>query len=271
MQRFSIIILAAALLFTSCKSTLPTTTGDPLNAVSYGYQPLDPLPVDVKINDVVIDPLTQPEAVLNALSDETIRLVTGEVTASGRVAYGTASMGYKGHSYEVIIDYMKFQTYGKPFKYSVNGRKTDVYLTTDSVPQGTKFEREILPLYIGIGLRLKASITVNEGKVNLGNLFSIGMAASAGKVTGTLVVQTLGISGKDISGLVPMPTEISAASIQSAITAVSTIKTKIYDPDTRITPRTIGFYNVLGGGTDIINELITDCLQGNAVLNLFKK
>ena len=271
MQKISLTAFIAVLLLTSCRTVLPKTIGDPLNAVSYGYQPLDPLPVDVKLDGVTIDPLSKHDEVLNALSDETIRLVTGEVTANGRVSYGTATMGYEGRSYEIIIDYMKFQTYGKPFKYSVIGKKTDVYLSIDSIPKGTKLEHEILPLYIGIGLRLKANIRVNSGDVDLGNLFSIGMAASAKKVTGTLVVQTLGISGKEISGLVPMPTEISAASIQSAITAVSTIKTKIYDTDTKITPRTIGFYNVLGGGTDIINELITDCLQGSAVLNLFNK
>jgi hypothetical protein len=261
-------VFLATLTLTSCQTTLPTTSGDPLNTVSYGYQPLDPLPVDVSINGTKINPLTKQKEVLNALSDETIRLVMGEVTGGGHISYGSAKMGYKGHSYEIVIDYMKFQTYPKPFKYAVKGNKTDVLTPTDTLPTGATAQHNILPLYVGVGLRLKASITVNEGSVDLGNLFSIGMAAQAKKVTGTLVVQTLGITGDKITGLIPMPTEISPTSIQNAIMALATIKSKIYDPETKITPRTMGFYNVLGGGKDIVNELISDCLQGNAILQL---
>lgn len=261
-------IILVTLTLTGCKTTLPTTDGDPLNAVSYGYQPLDPLPVDVHLNGKKIDPLTKQKEVLNTLSDETIRLVMGEVEGGGHISYGAAKIGYKGHSYEIIIDYMKFQTYPKLFKYSVKDNKTSIYNLVEDLPSGTTVDENILPLYVGVGLRLKASITVNEGSVDLGNLFAIGMAAQAKKVTGTLVVQTLGISGDKITGLIPMPTEISPTSIQNAIMALATIKSKIYDTDTKITPRTIGFYNVLGGGKEIVNGLISNCLQGNAIIEL---
>jgi hypothetical protein len=269
MKNILTIIFLSTLMVTGCRNALPTTSGDPLNAVSYGYQPLDPLPVDVFINGKKINPLTRQKEVLDALSDETIRLVMGEVTGSGQISYGTAKMGYKGHSYEIVIDYMKFQTYGKPFKYAVKGDKTDVLTPTDTFASTAIVKHSILPLYVGVGLRLKASITVNEGDVDLGNLFSIGMAAQAKKVTGTLVVQTLGITGGEVTALVPMPTEISPTSIQNAIMALATIKSKIYDAGTKITPRTMGFYNVLGGGQDVVNELISDCLQGNAIVQLY--
>jgi hypothetical protein len=269
MNKIIIITFLATLALTGCKTSLPTTSGDPLNAVAYGYQPLDPLPVDVILNGSKIDPLTKHNEVLNALSDETIRLVMGEVQGGGHISYGTAKMGYQGHSYEIVIDYMKFQTYGKPFRYTQKDDKTDVLALTDAEQVNAK--KNILPLYVGVGLRLKASITVNEGNVDLGNLFSIGMAAQAKKVTGTLVVQTLGITGDKVTGLIPMPTEISPTSIQNAIMAVATIKSKIYDPETKITPRTIGFYNVLGGGKEVVNELISDCLQGNAEIQLHYK
>lgn len=251
-----------------CKSTIPITSGDPLSAVSFGYQPLDPLPVDVMVNSTKIDPLTRQKAVLDVLSDETIRLVMGEVEGGGHISYGPAKIGYKGKSYEIIIDYMKFQTYPKIFMYAKNEKDIKIFNLIDVVPNGLNTEQSILPLYVGVGLRLKASITENEGSVDLGNLFAIGMAAQAKKVTGTLVVQTLGISGDKITGLIPMPTEISPTSIQNAIMALATIKSKIYDSETRITPRTIGFYNVLGGGKETVNNLISNCLKGNAILEL---
>src|SRR5262245_21660415 len=114
-------------ILVGCKTKLPNTSGDPLNAVSYGYQPLDPLPVDVKVGEKTIDPLTRHDDVLNSLSDETIRLVIGEVEGGGNISYGSAKMGYKGHSYEIVIDYMKFQTYPKLFRYVKDEKQTKIY------------------------------------------------------------------------------------------------------------------------------------------------
>src|SRR5690606_32243655 len=95
----------------------------------------------------------------------------------------------------------------------------------------------IVPVYVGVGLRLTANITVLKGEVNLGNLFAIGGEASSEKISGTLVVQTLGISGKTISASIPMPSEINSTTIQNAILALGTIKAVMYENDTRITPR----------------------------------
>jgi hypothetical protein len=260
-------------LLNSCKIFTPMTQGDPIIANNYGYQPLDPLPVDIQSCGTEIDPLTRQSDVLNSLSDETIRLVIGEVQANGTVSYGGAKMGYKGSSYEVIIDYMKFQTYPKMFRYlrTMEGekQKTKIFALNDSISEGINNAKNgIIPLYIGVGLRLKATITVNKGEVDLGNLIAIGAAAQAKKITGTMVVQTLGISGEKISSLIPMPSEISSTTIQNSIMALSTIKSKLYDTDTKIIPRTIGFYNNLGGGESTVNELITNCLTGNAIIEL---
>jgi hypothetical protein len=65
--------------------------------------------------------------------------------------------------------------------------------------------------------------------VDLGNLFALGVAASTGNISGTLVLQTLGISGESISATIPFPSEINNNSIQNAILALGAIKAKIYD------------------------------------------
>jgi hypothetical protein len=114
-----------------------------------------------------------------------------------------------------------------------------------------------------VGLRLTANILVKNvsADLNLGSLFALGVAAKAGQVSGTLVIQTLGVSGPEISGLIPMPGEISESTIQNAILALASIKAKIYDPKTLITPRVVGVFNNLGGGDTTINGVISALLQ----------
>lgn len=266
--RFILLATLLGLVLPACKTSQPVTSGDPLNAVGYGYQPLDPLPVDVQLAGNKINPLSKHSEVLNALSDETLRLAIGEVQGDVSISYGPAKIGYKGHSYEVIIDYIKFQTYPKLFRYEKKDKLIKLYDLVQHLPNGVTATQGIMPLYIGVGLRLKATITVNEGSVDLGNLFAIGAAAQAKKVTGTLIVQTLGVSGDKITDLIPMPSEVSQTSLQNAIMALGTIKSKIYDSETKITPRILGFYNTLGGSRDFTSNFIVNCLSGNPVLEL---
>jgi hypothetical protein len=102
---------------------------------------------------------------------------------------------------------------------------------------------------------------VHEGMVDLGSLFAIGLAAQAKKITGTLVVQTLGISGEGISAIIPMPAEINSSTIQNAILSLGSIKAKMYESDIIITPRVVGVYNNLGGDIQTINAIISELLK----------
>lgn len=119
------------------------------------------------------------------------------------------------------------------------------------------FLNKVIPIYIGVGVRLTANVTVNEGKVDLGNLFALGTAANNQKISGTLVIQTLGISGESISPIIPMPSEITPSTIQNAILAIGTIKSKIYDEKTIIHPRVVGVNNTLVGDENKINDFIS--------------
>jgi len=220
------------------------------SATNYGYHPLDPLPIDLRL------PKSQ---VLDALPDETIRIAVGTVAWDGAITFGPAKLGVSGSNYVVILDYIKFGTdsFAVAVSSDINGVRTAKVLPDSDASKADV----VVPVYIGVGLRLTANIAVKKAGVDLGSLFALGVAAQAGKISGTLVIQTLGVSGPEISGLIPMPGEISESTIQNAILALASIKAKIYDPKTLITPRVVGVYNNLGGGETTINGFISTLLQ----------
>jgi len=244
-------VVAATLAVSGCASfPLPDTAGDPKNAPNYGYHPLDPLPVNVTLQTPVTN-----ENLMKVLPDETMRLAIGTVSGDGGISYGPAKIGIEGSSYVVILDYIKFGTesFGVDLTGTGDNRVATLVQTADA--------DSVVPVYIGVGLRMTASIHVKKGKVDLGNLFALGAAAKAERVSGSLVVQTLGISGPEVSSLIPMPAEINQSTIQNAILSLASIKAKMYADETLLTPRVVGVYNNLGGGTSTINGFISSLLQ----------
>jgi len=259
------LMLLTSIFITGCSSiVIPTTIGDPENAKTYGYHPMDPLPVELKLlGDIDIKETN--EHLLNALPDETMRIAIGEFDTKGSLSFGPAAAGVEGKNYIVILDYIKFNTNPLPviLKTDKTTSKTTALLATDLTEANL-----IVPTYIGVGLRMTANIKVKKGTVDLGNLFALGAAAEAKQISGSLVIQTLGISGENISAIMPMPSEISASTIQNAILALGTMKAKMYENDTHITPRVVGVYNNLGGGADTINAFISSMLQKPQLLKV---
>lgn len=239
-------------------------------ASAYGYTPFDPLPVLISTN-------LHGSNILAALPDETMRLAIGELTDGGNVTYGPAKLGYSGNQYVVVLDYIKYNT--RSFRVAKNqkGPRLLLYLSDEyptNAPASPFFEmitggtnnydsesEFVVPVYVGVGLRLTANLTVNSGTVDLGNLFSIGAAAQAKKVTGTLVIQTLGISGAGITSSIPLPSEINTTTILNAIMALGTIKSKIYDQTTSISPRVVAVYNNLDERPEVVRALISAVLR----------
>jgi len=253
------VLALAAILLCACSSIQKggTTQGDLQNAKQYGYQPLDPLPIQINIPSQLTE-AQKKTALLDAMPDETIRIAIRDLSQSVGLTYAPAAMGEEGRDYVVVLDYVKFGTDSVPVIITDNVASGERTLLVAPVQSASS--NGIIPVYIGVGLRLTANIHVLKGSVNLGSLFALGAAASAGDISGSLVIQTLGISGREISGLIPMPSEISESSIQNAIVALATIKSKIYDDKTVITPRVVGVYNSVGGGSKSINGVISHIL-----------
>ncbi len=246
----ALLAVFVVLTFSGCATTFPVpdTLGDPKNASNYGYHPLDPLPISLSAGT------TNP---LDVLPDETIRLAVGTVSGDGGISFGPAKIGVEGKNYVVVLDYIKFGTDSLPVFLTPKDAKGN---RIASVVETSAEANAIVPVYIGVGLRLTANIYVKKGNVDLGSLFAIGVAAKAEQVSGSLVIQTLGVSGPEISGLIPMPGEISESTIQNAILSLASIRAKMYDPKTSISPRVVGVYNTLGGGDATINGFISSIL-----------
>jgi hypothetical protein len=284
------------LWFTTGCTKLPHTLGE--KQTSFSYIPLDPLPVlEGKAFSCFADTTggmrTELIDVLSSLPDQAVRLAIGQVNASGSISYGPATVGVENQSYQVILDYISVDATHIPIYVSriiTSGPDTGKEISTfsDSIKFSTKYivstaprfasnlqekqnlpayvqgkgEKVIIPVYIGVGLRLVASVTVLKGKVNLGSLGALAAAAEAGKISGSLVVQTLGVTGNKVSTTLPLPSEINQTTIQNAILSLGSIKAVLYDTEnTIITPRVVGIYNPIGGGQELVNGIISQLAQ----------
>ncbi|QIA65723.1 hypothetical protein GT360_19580 [Vibrio astriarenae] len=120
-----------------------------------------------------------------------------------------------------------------------------------------------IPVYIGIGIRLKANINVLKGSVELGNLSALSLAAQNGEVSGSMSVQTLGINGSSIRSSLLFLSKLDETTIQNAIQAMSSIKADIAKEDTSLTPRLIGYQNLLGADSHGIRTVSSLLTQSN--------
>lgn len=127
-------------------------------------------------------------------------------------------------------------------------------------------ERFNVPVYYGIGLRLKASVTVLKGNVDLTSLPALSAAVSAGKAVGTMSVQTIGITGKAARSNLLLLNKIDETTIQNAIQVLASIKASIESEDTVITPRVLGFHNTIGAGVQGVNLIHSRLTQGERKL-----
>jgi hypothetical protein len=249
---------------------LPPTPGETARQQgAYGYTPLDPLPVPV-------DPeLVGNSLRLQALPDTTMRLAIGQIDDSGNVTYGPVAVGTAGNNYEVTLDYIQFTTKSFPVKIiqttesTASGGTKNTKRAERVAKSDTKDTDFLIPVYVGVGLRLTAHVSVISGSVNLTNLAAIGAAVTAKQANGTLVIQSLGIGGESIASAIPIPSEINETTIQNALMAIGTIKAKTYDAKTNISPRVLAVYNPFpGSGAATINGFISSLLQNPNELEL---
>lgn len=252
MNRHDCLLVLVLPLLAGC-----VTTSSPSNdvATSFGYYPIDPMPVMMALPEGYTNAVPN-EHILSVLPDETMRLAIGSVDAKGGITYGPAAAEYSHGRYVVVLDYAKCTVVPVAAILQVGTNDTVSALAVSDPDEADA----VVPAYAGIGLRLTADITVNNGKVNLGSLYGLGVAAEAGKISGSLTVQTLGISGESVSTLLPMPSEINTATIQNAILALGAIKAKLYDEGIHVTPRVIGFSNTYMTDEMSINLFISSLL-----------
>jgi len=283
-------VFLLSILFSGCalfKNGKPQTLGEKYS--SYGYIPVDPLPVftgrgaSCKSKKCETNCDRKFKKLLDALPDQTVRLAIKEIEANGSVSFTPVSVGVKNKSYQVTLDYINVDVTQLPVyieKSDGKVKRPDGSVRKFTVTAAPRFNPNdpatiksyedaardsvidssvpyVIPVYIGIGLRLTANLTVLSRKADLSSLGAIAAEAKAGKVIGTLTVQTLGITGKSVAISLPLPNEINTTTIQNAIVSIGSIKATLFDTSTVVTPRVVGFYDPIGGGQDLINGVIS--------------
>ena len=209
------------------------------SGTAYTYQPLNPTTVWIRdpspeeIEDGYRDgdetSYEFNEALLRDLDTETVRIALSTFEGSVELSGGVIGTSVKGQSYVLIVDYIKYIT---------SSKEIDREYTSQGV---TKHFAGTVPMYTGIGLRIRAEFKALEGDLNISGLPAIAVAANTKGINGRLTVQTLGITGQEISGLMPIISDISVTSIQNAVMAVAAIKAKIYEESTVVYPKIVGF------------------------------
>lgn len=91
---------------------------------------------------------------------------------------------------------------------------------------------------VGAGMRLVVEIKTKEASVS-GNLMAIAASAKAGKTTGSISADIIGLDAQDVTLAVPFTTDLSEPSIQKIVEALAVIKSKFGDTTTNIRPQFI--------------------------------
>lgn len=180
-------------------------------------------------------------AIINFLKNEAVSVQISSFNSEGKISYGPASISGEKGSYRVVMDYVKFNT----LKVKNEKGGCDGF---------TK---------VGVGLRLRADIVTYKANLNLGGLFGIGVEAEAGNLAGSLTIDVIGMESKEITSLIPLPSEISSASIQSAIQAMAAIKSQIYNDEVSLYPQILAVKKTSGtcGINDILKDLTPNSSQ----------
>jgi hypothetical protein len=226
-------------------------TADPIDpklydsGTAYSYQPLNPTTVWVR--DPTKEEIAQgyqdgdetslefKQALLRDLDTETVRVALTTLSGNVNVGLGVVGTSVEGESYALIVDYIKYITSRKKIEglqYSSQDHKGN---------QQTKTFQGTVPMYTGIGLRIRAEFVAHQSGLDLSGLPAIAVAANARGISGRLTVQTLGISGSEVTALMPIISDISVTSLQNAVQSVGAIKAKIYEDSTVVSPKIVGF------------------------------
>lgn len=129
------------------------------------------------------------------------------------------------------------------------------------------YTKVTIPVYVGAGLRITSNIQSLEGNVNISGLSAIGFAADAKQLSGSLVVQTLGVQGKEISSKLPIQSKLSIDNVQSAITNLTVIKEKMHEGDKSVAihPRIVGIYLPIKANQKLVNAIVSKLSETSVV------
>jgi hypothetical protein len=223
------------------------------------------------------DPKKDPADVMDALPDHTVRMAIRELSGSGNLGFGPVGFAASGKSYQVVVDSIFADATNVRFAVRIasGGQQTQALSelaetigvgTTieavrlepgDTVPSG--FEEVIIPVYVGVGLRLTANLFARKGGFDLGNLGGLAAKAEVEQVSGSLTMQTLGVYSQQVAATYAIPNKLDSTAIENALVALGAVKAIVYDKDTGTRPRVTGIYNPLPtSDPKLINKIYSE-------------
>lgn len=220
--------LVVALSAEGCKheaADFPRAPDSPITS----FQPVDPISVDDYWKgedsfdfDADGDGKVTTTEIFAKFPNEAVQVSVRDMDAAAKGSgYGAAVSTVGGH-YEVTVDYVKYRT-----------DETD-----DNATDPVTRKVGALIIQSGVGIRMRATITTLEANINLTNLFGIAAESELKNLVGTLRFETIGIGGKGISPLIPLPSKISEESVQAAMQAAAAIKASLYvEDEVKIVPQ----------------------------------
>ena len=215
-----------------------------------GYQPINPIPAS-KVKDFDATTNSEKEKFWKALPQkkarellplQTAQFAVRKIDVSGKVSYLVSSVSGERGSYEVTMDYMKYRVedkYGYDGDYLGNVR-------------------------VGVGLRITAVVVTNKANLNLGSIAAIGVEAKMENLSGGISVDVIGIDSEAVTNLIPLTSEIDQTAIQSALQALASIKSKLWDEDITITPHVVAIQQSKPEQIDKIRKEVSVYMKSDA-------
>ncbi len=295
-----IVSLPAALLL-GCATTISKPPAEHLSG--YTYIPVDPFSVATNpgrscgnsneftlANSVDVEKLPY-KTLLESLPDNAVRVSIEQYLKSGQVAYGVGSLSGEAESYQLTVDYVNSDTVNVKFwirkfaeiyetkerepvelsertdggKYRYGSESFEVIRAKIDEIRPDGYEEINIPVYIGIGLRVTATIESAKGGAKITGLGSLSAQADASGLKGFLVTQTLGINGAGVAAALPIQSELNPTTAQNAIVSVGSIKALLYKNGTTVAPRVVGLYLPFPGGKPLVNAIVSELSKERVV------
>jgi len=126
------------------------------------------------------------------------------------------------------------------------------------------FQEFNVPIYVGIGLRIIAQGVSMQSDASISGIGVVGAEADAKRISGSLIVQTLGVNSQAVASALPVQSELSRTTAENAFVAIGSIKAMLHQKETDVYPRVVGLYLPFAGGKRLVNALISE-LSSNPV------
>jgi hypothetical protein len=138
------------------------------------------------------------------------------VTTTEGAIGATGIFGASMHGELITIDFMKYR----------------------SEPVTSEDGSAVIYSRVGAGMRLKIKIVTSETNLG-GSLLAVAASAKAGKTSGIISTDIIGLDANDVTISMPFTSDLSDGSVQKIIEALAVVKSKLNDPATTLVPQFI--------------------------------